>query len=136
MLSLLTRTKKLQIVGSGVQKHRSMSYEQFRKLEKRPMAGIGIDNQLSLWDSLGKGKGIDRRNHNVVIPVHNEGWLLDVIELGVTFPLTLLQAMMAARWAALVCGVLGRSASCLHRCRRSQNAVPAAWLAGKGRKKR
>src|SRR5258706_13014432 len=45
-------------------------------------------------------------------------------------------SVAAARWAAIVCGVLGGSTSLFRSCRRSQNALPAAWLVAVGRKNR
>src|SRR6266446_3470777 len=62
-----------------------MSDKQFWKLKKRPMTGIGIDDQLSLWNSLRQIVGVDRRDHDVVIAIHNEGRLLNIIELRVPF---------------------------------------------------
>jgi hypothetical protein len=61
----------------------SVSYEELRKLEK--MAGIGIDDQLSPGNFLRKVVGTDRGNHDVVIAIHNKGWLLNVIKLCVPF---------------------------------------------------
>jgi hypothetical protein len=58
--------------------------EQPWKLKKHAMAGVRLDDQLSLGDSLRKIVGIDRRNHDVVVSIHNEGRLPDVSELGVT----------------------------------------------------
>src|SRR5580704_18767673 len=62
-----------------------MGNEQVRKLEKRAMAGIGIDDQLGSRYLLRKVVGVDRRNHDVIISIHNQGWLPDAAELGVPF---------------------------------------------------
>src|SRR5271168_1724706 len=62
-----------------------MCDEQLRKLEKRAVAGIGIDDQLCSRYFLREVVGIDRRNHDVVISIHDKGRLPDVLELGVPF---------------------------------------------------
>src|SRR5579862_193274 len=62
-----------------------MSYEQLRVLEKRAMARIRVDDQLSPGDSLRKIVRIDRRYHDVVISINDEGRLHDVLELRVAF---------------------------------------------------
>src|SRR5271155_3369117 len=72
--------------ASGVQEHCAMRYEQLGKLEERAMTGIGIDDELSLRDSLRKIVGIDCRNHDVMITVHDERRLPDIVELRVSFP--------------------------------------------------
>src|SRR5580704_7852984 len=63
-----------------------MRYEQLGKLEQCAMTGIGIDDELSLRDSLRKSVGINRRNHDVMITVHDERRLPDIVELHVSFP--------------------------------------------------
>ena len=60
-----------------------MGHEQFRKLEQRTMTGIGIDDQLGSTYFLREIVGIDRRNHDVSISIHDEGWLPNVTQLGV-----------------------------------------------------
>jgi hypothetical protein len=52
-----------------------MFQEQLPVLVVRSVPGIGIDDQLRSWNLLRHDPGVDRRHHDVVGAVHNEGRL-------------------------------------------------------------
>ena len=60
-----------------IQEKLAVFQEQLRVLVVRSVPGIGIHDQLRCWNLLRHDPGVDRRHHDVVGAVHNEGRLLD-----------------------------------------------------------
>ena len=114
-----------------------MRDEQLRILKLRRVARVRVDDELRVRNALRKRERVDRRDHDIVAAIHHEGCTADTLELREARPpLICRQSFVAARCAAIVCGELGGSTSFLRRCRRSQNAFPAAWLRWDGEKNR
>jgi hypothetical protein len=61
-----------------------MGHKQFWKLKGRTVAGIRVDDELSVGDVLRKNERVNRRNHYVTIPIHDERRLLNGFELRIT----------------------------------------------------
>src|SRR6476619_1530663 len=100
------------------------------------MARIWINDQLGVWDVLGEREGVDGRDHDVVIAVHDKGRLFDGLEFGKTFATRLtplgesrpLRRHCLRRW--------GRVDVFLSHMPSAQKALAAALLVSDGRKNR
>src|SRR5258707_7810644 len=62
-----------------------MRHEQLWKLKENSVAGIWVDDQLRVRNTLRESEGIDRRDHHVMVSIHDEGRLRNVLEFGKTF---------------------------------------------------
>src|SRR4051812_40478385 len=63
------------VKSSAVQEHSGMRQETIGVLELRSMTGIRVDNELGVRDRLRHVIRVDRRDHDVVVAVDDEGGL-------------------------------------------------------------
>src|ERR1700730_13815805 len=68
---------------SRVQEQRRVFNEELGVLVLRAMIGVGVDDQLRIWDVLLHDEGVDRGHDHVVTAVHDEGWLRDRLQIVV-----------------------------------------------------
>src|SRR5712691_10719190 len=70
----------------GVKEASDMTYEQVRVLEQGTVAGVRIQDELCVRNVLRQDVRIDRRHHDVVLPIDHEGWMLDLLQLYIGCP--------------------------------------------------
>src|SRR5260370_31457533 len=89
-------TRSVLFRSSTLQKHSRVFNEELRVLVVRAVIGVGIDDQLRVWDVLLHDERVHRGQVHVVTAVHDQCWLLDRLEI-VVGPL-LLDAPLAYRF--------------------------------------
>ena len=92
------------------------------------MTRIRIDNELRVGEMLAESERVDRRNHDVVVPVCDQHWLPDLRQISVRGTAGLLPSRhrreLGSRCLRGGWGVLIRG-TCASRC---TNSRPADWL--------
>src|SRR6202163_3157745 len=73
----------VEIWTSCVQEQRSVPHKQLGILVLRAVIGVGVDDQLRIGDVLLHDEGVDGGREYVVTAVHDECWLLDLLEIVV-----------------------------------------------------
>ena len=57
-----------------------MLKEDFRMLRLRPVAGVRIHDELSIGQMLSHQESVDRHEHHVLVPVHDQSWVMDLAQ--------------------------------------------------------
>ena len=52
-------------------------------LKQRPMTGVWVDDELRIGQMRAERERVHRRDHDVVVPVGDQYWLCDLLQLSV-----------------------------------------------------
>src|ERR1700680_799018 len=68
------------VLSGTLEKHAAMCQEQLWKLKDDSMPGIRVDDQLRARNVLRESLRVDGRDHHVMMSIHDEGRLRNVLE--------------------------------------------------------
>src|SRR3984893_3660338 len=67
--------------ASGAQEQGDVFHEQLRILVRRPVSGVGVEDELRVRDILLQDERVDREDDKVLVAVHDKRRLLDRLEV-------------------------------------------------------
>jgi hypothetical protein len=73
------RHKRIFLSGT-IEEHAAMGHEQVWKLKEDSVPGIRVDDQLRARNVLRERVRIEGRDHHVMMPIHDQRWLRNVLE--------------------------------------------------------